>query len=159
MLRATDGDADRLWILSTHRPTYDWRNLQELDPRIRVEAAREAWFAGLYLVENIGVLPWPFFEVDVKENSLVYRKEPCESSELEPRFFLRVFPVNGAALAKERKRSGYDNFSFQFDEFGALRNGECVAERPLPDYAIRRIETGQFIQEGNLWAVRFAVGE
>ena len=159
MLRATDGGADRLWILSTHRPTYDWRNLQELDPRIRVEAAREAWFAGLYLVENIGILPWPFFEVDIKENALVYRKEPCESAELEPRFFLRVFPVNGAALAEERKRSGYDNFSFRFDEFGALRNGECVAERPLPDYEISRIETGQFIEEGNLWAVRLAVGE
>ena len=159
MLRATDGGADRLWILSTHRPTYDWRNLRELDSRIRVEAAREAWFAGLYLVENIGVLPWPFFEVDIEGNALVYRKAPCESAELEPRFFLRVFPVNGAELAEERKRIGYDNFSFRFDEFGALRNGECVAERPLPDYAIRRIETGQFIEEGNLWAVRLADGE
>lgn len=159
MLRATEGGAERLWILSTHRRTYDWRDLRELDPRIRVEVAREAWFADLYLVERIDVLPWSFFEVDVEGNSLVYRKEPCESIELEPRFFLRVFPVNGNALTEERKRSGYDNFSFRFDEFGALEGGECVADRPLPDYEIRRVETGQFIDEGNLWAVRLAVGE
>ena len=67
--------------------------------------------------------------------------------------------MNGNALSEERKRQGYDNFSFNFEEFGALENGECVGERPLPDYAIRRIETGQFTEEGNLWAVRLAVGE
>ena len=63
------------------------------------------------------------------------------------------------ALPEERKRHGYDNFNFNFASFGAMENGACAAERPLPDYAIRRIETGRFSDEGVLWAVRLAVAE
>ncbi len=159
MLRAAGDGAGRLWVLTTHKRTYNWSGLQELDPRIRVETAYEDWFSDLYLVERIGVLPWSFFEVGVTENALVYRKSPCEPADLEPRFYLRVFPANGNALPEERKRNGFDNFSFSFEEFGALEGGECIAERPLPDYEIRRIETGQFSSEGNLWAVRLGVGE
>jgi len=159
MLRAAGDDAGRLWILSTHKRTYNWRGLQDLDPRIRVEVAREDWFSDLYLVENIGVLPRSYFEVSATETALVYRKSPCDPADLEPRFYLRVFPVNGDALPEERKRRGFDNFDFNFASFGALENGECVAERPLPDYPIRRVETGQFSAEGVLWAVRIAVAE
>ena len=159
MLRAAgDGDV-RLWILSAHKRTYNWLGLQDLDPRIRVEVAHEDWFSDLYLVENFGVLPRSHFEVEATDAALVYRKAPCEPADLEPRFYLRVFPVNGDALPEERKRHGYDNFNFNFASFGALENGACAAERPLPDYAIRRIETGQFSDEGVLWAVRLAVAE
>ena len=159
MLRAAGDGAGRLWILSTHKRTYNWRGLQDLDPRIRVEVAREDWFSDLYLVENIGVLPRSYFEVSATETALVYRKSPCDPADLEPRFYLRVFPVNGDALPEERKRRGFDNFDFNFASFGALENGECIAERPLPGYPIRRVETGQFSSEGVLWAVRLAVAE
>ena len=95
---------------------------------------------------------------------LVYIKEECTREEARMRFMLHVYPADAADLPAVRKRGGYafDNLSFYFTEHGVVLEGACVALYPLPDYAIERIETGQYAPggEGLAWraALRAAVG-
>ena len=59
----------------------------------------------------------------------------------------------------ERQERGFDNRDFFFTERGVITGGRCVAIAPLPDYAVGRVRTGQFVAgEGQLWAVEFSGG-
>ena len=59
------------------------------------------------------------------------------------RFFLHVYARDAADLPAERREYGFDNLDFFFTEYGAVSAGACRVVRPLPEYAIERIETGQ----------------
>ena len=106
----------------------------------------------------------PGFDVSIRGGELVYIKEACTAQEARMRFMLHVYPADAADLPLARRRSGYgfDNLSFYFTEHGVVADGACVALYPLPDYAIERIETGQYALggEGLAWraALRAAVG-
>ena len=106
----------------------------------------------------------PGFDVSIRGGELVYIKESCTAEEARMRFMLHVYPADAADLPAVRKRGGYafDNLSFYFTEHGVVLEGACVALYPLPDYAIERIETGQYAPggEGLAWraALRAAVG-
>ena len=63
--------------------------------------------------------------------------------DVTPRFFLHVIPADPADL----ENPYFNNRDFEFIP-GVFRNGlddgRCVTIRPLPDYAVERIRTGQY---------------
>ena len=90
------------------------------------------------------------FDVHFVENRLVYVKERCGPEDVEAPFFLHV---SSDDLPGSRRRYGFENLDFQFNEFGvgpgAMIGGTCLAEVPLPEY-VTAIRTGQVVPE-HLW--------
>lgn len=96
------------------------------------------------------------FDLYLREGRLVYYRAPCATAEVEARFFLHPYPRAVTDLSEERREYGHDNLDFDFAEQGAVFDGKCVARVLLPDYAIRRLTTGQFVSgEGPVWRVDF----
>ena len=153
-----------------HRARADFRLSDELLPGARV-LTPENLEVFLYhqgdlagLVERSGPPRLrSFFEVRLGEDWLVYVREPCAAEDREARFFLHVTPERPEDLPEARRSSRFDNLDFDFAD-RVLESGErCVAAVYLPDYAIRRVVTGQFLRRPdgsfeNLWRGEFAVG-
>ena len=99
------------------------------------------------------------FDLYLRDNILTYLKEPCGEGDADARFFLHIFPADPADLPEDGRELDFANLDFQFANHGADIGGKCVATRELPDYAIERIRTGQFVSgEGHLWSAEFAAG-
>ena len=99
------------------------------------------------------------FNVYLANRALVYLKDPCERRDANARFFLHIFPERVGDLPDERREHGFDNLDFAFFPNGALFEGKCAAQVPLPEYAIASIRTGQFVRGGNeVWRTEFAAG-
>ena len=119
-------------------------------------AAAQALYEGIAAGDYGQPVAQSGFDVYLRGNSLAYLKEPCASGDANERFFLHIFPANPTDLPANRREAGFENMDFQFANHGARIDDKCVAERELPDYAIDRIRTGQFVSgEGNLWRVEF----
>lgn len=87
-----------------------------------------------------------------KSRTLIYAKEPCDPTDVEPRFFLHVVPERKADLPDDRRMLGFENRDFDFRLRGAVFDGKCAASVPLPEYPAASIRTGQWIRgEGELW--------
>ena len=105
------------------------------------------------------------FDVYLSEgtNSLTYVKEHCQISDVEPRFFLHVFPVDRNDLAEDRRQNGFENRDFRFSTDGVWADGRCVTKVALPEYDIATIRTGQFTRNGDqyvdLWSHKSALQE
>ena len=100
------------------------------------------------------------FELYLDGGKLIYHKDPCAAGDTRARFFLHILPAEVNRLPVDRREHGFDNPDFYFSEHGAHRGGKCLASVALPDYAIERIRTGQFVaDEGQLWRAEFAAGE
>ena len=99
------------------------------------------------------------FDVYLIENELAYVKEPCAPADTELRFFLHLIPADANDLPAARKRYGFDNLDFHFLwENGRHFGGKCLVIRPLPDYKITSIRTGQFIPgEDPIWIGMFTL--
>ena len=98
------------------------------------------------------------FDVYLSENELIYVKEPCASSDTEAKFFLALYPVDMNDLPDDRKQHGFDNLDFDFDERGVIFDGKCMAKVALPEYAVTRIATGQYVtvsSYNHLWEAEF----
>ena len=94
------------------------------------------------------------WDVYVVGNSLIYKKEQCTPEDVEPTFFLYLYPVDMNDLPSHRKQYGFDNLDFAFGNHRIPIKGEvCVAVRALPDYGIAAIRTGQ----GVIWEGSFDV--
>ncbi len=78
------------------------------------------------------------------ENRLAYAKDECSDADIGPRFFLHIDPVDHTDLPAHRQQYGFDNLDFSFDEFWSHVGGQCFVVRPLPDYEIDTIHTGQY---------------
>ena len=105
----------------------------------------------LDLIEDAQPVIRSRFDVYYADNQLIYTKEQCTEEDVTPRFFLHVIPVDPADLEKP----SFNNRDFDFIP-GVFRDGlddgRCVTIRPLPDYAVERIRTGQFFSgEEPLW--------
>ena len=85
----------------------------------------------------------PGFDVSVRSGDLVYVKQPCTAADVRRKFFLHVYPADKADLPAARRDYDFDNLDFWFRQYGVALEGACLALRPLPDYAVDRIETGQ----------------
>ena len=98
------------------------------------------------------------FDVYLRGDVLAYLKENCAAGDADARFFLHIFPHDPADLPADDHELGFANLDFQFTDRGAYVGDKCVAERDLPDYAIERIRTGQFVSgEGRVWGVEIPV--
>ena len=91
------------------------------------------------------------FDVYLSEHWMTYVKEPCAQADTEHRFFLHVSPLDDTDLTDERREAGFDNLDFDFGSYGILIDDRCAAVRPLPDYDIAQIATGQFTSAGQVW--------
>ena len=99
------------------------------------------------------------FDVHLRDNTLAYLKSPCDAADVQARFFLHVVPEHLADLPPDRRRHGFDNLDFRYSGNAApAYGGKCFAERPLPDYPVARVSTGQFTDDGAIWQVAFPVG-
>ena len=85
------------------------------------------------------------FDVYHLDDTLVYAKEPCVPEDVDATFFLHVDPIDPDDLPGPRRRYGYDNLDFRFDDRGSLNGGVCAVEVPLPGYGIAAIRTGQYV--------------
>ena len=94
------------------------------------------------------------FDVYLDGESLIYLKEPCAEDDTRGRFLVSVYPENAADLSASHKAKGlsHDSLNFDFADRGAALGGKCVARLELPDYAIDRLQLGQWIPGGEtLW--------
>ena len=92
------------------------------------------------------------FDVHVSDDTLVYVKGPCARADTEAEFFLHLHPVDVNDLPDHRRQYGFDTLDFSFDGRGLIFDGGCMARIPLPEYDIATIRTGQYNDEGGLWA-------
>ena len=100
------------------------------------------------------------FDLYLDENRVVYYKNNCADADTEARFFLHTFPADLNSLPVERRGYGFGNLGFAFSEYGAHQGGKCLASVALPDYAVDRIRTGQFVSgAGQIWQAEFAADE
>ena len=91
--------------------------------------------------------------------SLIYVKDPCSASDVERPFFLHVTPERADDLPEERRELGFDNLDFDFRLRGALFDGKCAAQVPLPEYGIAGLRTGQWEPgAGEVWSAAISFG-
>ena len=79
------------------------------------------------------------YNVYMTKNRLIYVLGQCSTAEEDTRFFLHVFPLNPDHLPGRI----HATLDFDFQEFGWRAEGQCLAVRELPPFAIGRIRTGQ----------------
>ena len=98
------------------------------------------------------------FDVYLSENWLIYVRESCAPADTEPTFFLHLIPADVNDLPRQRRQYGFDNWDFHFDSLhvrSVAFDGKCLAAVALPDYAIIRIRTGQYVYRdgsyNNIW--------
>ena len=97
------------------------------------------------------VLQFPGYDVHFVRDeeggdALLYFRRECPAAMGlggQPSFFLHVHPVDASDLPAFRRRHGFENRDFSHLLFWR-RDGQCYAVRPLPDYGIASIHTGQF---------------
>ena len=97
--------------------------------------------------------------------TLIYRKEPCTSADVQAKFVLHVVPADPADLPAHRQQYDSENLDFYFRESRrkspSFRLGDqCIAIAQLPAYAIDRIHVGQWIakEDRTLWKAEFSPG-
>ena len=98
------------------------------------------------------------FDVYFGGGLLAFAKAPCRAEDVTARFVVHLFPAASKDLPANRQQYGFDNLDFDFDEHGVIFDGKCLAALALPDYAIVRVEAGQWIRAESrvLWQVEFA---
>ncbi len=131
------------------------------------------------------VLQSPDYDVHLFRNEeggddlLYFRRECPGDADLrrQPPFFLHVRPVDVNDLPADSRRHGFENLDFRFEKIrwtfllGGLpprmrphrylhmqfwrRDGKCYVVRPLPDYDVASIRTGQFTERRTREGVRY----
>ncbi len=130
-----------------------WRT----DIDLAAHAAAQAAYNGIAAGDYGPPVAQSDFDVYIRDNTLAYLKENCEAGDEDARFFLHIIPADHADLPVVWRERGFVNMDFEFAEQGAYVGDDCVAARELPDYAIERIRTGQFVSgEGRVWGVEFS---
>ena len=122
------------------------------------DLARDAVIAG-NLGDRLAVSDFDIY-LDEGNRNLIYSKQPCAAADTQARFFLHIIPADARDLPADRQEHGFDNLDFNFDGREVIASdGHCVALRDLPGYAIDRIRTGQFTDEGAVWRADIALSE
>ena len=99
------------------------------------------------------------FDLYLDGDKLAYAKEPCLQSDTAAKFFLHISPADAAELPGWRRQYGFDNRDFDFDWWGVMFEGKCLATVNLPGYAVVGIRTGQYVVgQGEIWSVELPAG-
>ena len=86
------------------------------------------------------------YSLYLQDDALYYVKQPCVPADTESPFFLRIYPENAHNLPVGQRRIGSKNVNFEFRHYGLRDDADkCVMRHALPNYAIGRIHTGQFV--------------
>ena len=98
------------------------------------------------------------WNVHLMDGQLVYVRESCSVGDGEDRFFLHLYPADVSDLPEERKQFGFDNLDFGFHLLSdggdaGIWDAKCFRSVDLPEYAVERISTGQFVirREDPVW--------
>lgn len=100
------------------------------------------------------------FEVYLVRNVLLVMKSDALSAELEPVFFVHVFPVDALRCDDALGDFTYFNRGFRFEKrqlvppTSSQFEGAAIARQVLPDCDIESISFGQYTPEGRLWQRR-----
>ena len=130
-----------------------------VDIDLAVHAAARAVYEGVAAGDYGKPVAQSRFDVYLRDNALTYIKAPCAPGDADARFFLHIFPADPADLPADGGEFGFANLDFRFADYGAHTGDICLAERALPDHAIERIRTGQFVSgEGRVWGAEFPAG-
>ena len=95
------------------------------------------------------------FDVYLDGDSLIYLKDPCAEDDTRGRFLVSVYPKDAADVSESNRAKGltHNSLNFAFADRGAALNGKCIARLDMPDYAIDRLQLGQWIPGGEtLWS-------
>ena len=115
--------------------------------------------AGLWLDRTIAkarLVVRADFDLYDDHDRLIYLKDDCNDADIAPRFFLHVYPADRADLPEHRREHSFDNLDFNFQQYGMREGERCVAMRPLPDYEVARLATGQYVSgTGPIWRFEF----
>ncbi len=105
-----------------------------------------AEWVGLY-DEVVSVAPRGvgIYDVYIQDRTLYYAKRPCVPSDVKERFFLILVPEDVNRLPARQRQDGYENINFNFFDYGFLFDDKCLARIDLPEYAVERVHTGQYI--------------
>ena len=127
------------------------------------DAYRDYYRAGCADVEANGtLLARSAFDIYAHNDALYYisANYPPPLANADVKVFLHVFPVDAADLSAASRERGFENLDFltagpvYFFMYGGVFDGKCVARRPLPDYPIARVRTGQSAAGGGAeWRV------
>lgn len=94
------------------------------------------------------------WQVYLRNGHLTYTSQECANQ--DEWFFLHLSPRNVVDLPVTRREYGYDNRDFTFLRGGGIRiDGTCILTRPLPDYDITAIHTGQYTETGRIWQMEY----
>ena len=94
------------------------------------------------------------WQVYLRDGRLTYISPECAHQ--NERFYLHFVPQDPADLDASRQDYGYDNKDFLFHANGViLHDVACIIARPLPDYAISAIHTGQYGEQGRIWGAEY----
>ena len=86
--------------------------------------------------------------VYMEDGSLRYLKSPCAPSDVEPPFFLHVYPANPDDPLE------FEGINFGFENKIEILDGACMGIADLPGYPTSAIRTGQYISGGKtVWEV------
>ena len=95
----------------------------------------------------------------------MYNKSRCNEDDVVTPFRVQVTPVDVRDLSGDRKEDGLEYIYFTFSEYGGWIGEGCFLVHDLPDYAVLKISTGQYLLGGGqIWegaatlANRIAVG-
>ena len=98
------------------------------------------------------------FDVHLDGGRILYAKKPCVEEDVGKRFFLHLLPARTTDLPESRRPHGFDNLDFHFRDYGIRNGGACFAVRTLPQYAITKITTGQYVSgKGPVWRAKIPV--
>ncbi len=173
----------RLWLVSQSRWHSDLsalRALQLLAADVSIEHVVSGGRPNLYLIEDTAplievaaadalqdirpTLPRKpsirsTFDVYLRDDMLIYFKEPCARADTEAWFFLHLFPADAADLPDHRRPYGFDNLDFDFAARGVMSDGRCTAMAALPEHGLSRIRTGQVLADSDGSSTRLWEGE
>ena len=102
------------------------------------------------------------FDVYLDGTVLRYVKNPCSREDWNAEFFLHVIPVDVEDLPDHSGQYQSEMRNFLFGDYRRDLgiDGTCEAVVPLPEYAIARIRTGQFIPNGRrIWEETFSLAD
>ena len=86
------------------------------------------------------------------EDWLFYVRNQCQPEDYRrARFFLHLVPDDLADLPSERWQYGFANLDFKVRLYTwSSPPDRCIVGRPIPDYPVSRIRTGQFHPDGGV---------
>ena len=126
-------------------PLSQWRlynnSLGFLAERQPTENPYSQVYEAAILSEPVAALAEFDVYLDRGARAVVYVKEPCDGIGPWDKFWLLAVPrsMNG------EQEHAWEDQSFHFYGRGAMFDGKCVAEAPLPDYAVAVVRTGKMV--------------